>query len=61
MMVDGKSRIGVRLKKRENRILSISGQICQERNVHRSEIADIQRILGTHRHILQALSSKEAK
>lgn len=42
-----------------NRILSISGQICQESNVLRSEIADIQRVLGAHRHRLQALS-KEA-
>ena len=42
-----------------NRILSISGQICQESNVLRSEIADIQRVLGTHRHRFQALS-KEA-
>jgi hypothetical protein len=43
-----------------NRILSISGQICQESNVLRSEIADIQRVLGIPRHRLQALSSKEA-
>lgn len=43
-----------------NRILSISGQICQESNELRSEIADIQRVLGIHRHRLQALSSKEA-
>ncbi|KAH6716367.1 hypothetical protein BKA61DRAFT_342254 [Leptodontidium sp. MPI-SDFR-AT-0119] len=42
-----------------NRILSISGQMCQESNVLRSEISDIQRVLGTHRHRLQALS-KEA-
>jgi len=42
-----------------NRILSISGQICQESNVLRSEIADYQRALGTHRCGLQALS-KEA-
>jgi hypothetical protein len=44
-----------------NRILSISGQICQNKsNVLRSEIAEIQRVLGTHRHRLQALNSKEA-
>jgi len=42
-----------------NRILSISGQICQESDVLWSEIADIQRVLGAHRHGLQALS-KEA-
>jgi hypothetical protein len=42
-----------------NRILPISGQICQESNVIRSDIADYQRALGTHRHGLQALS-KEA-
>jgi len=42
-----------------NRTLSISGQICQGSNVLRSEIADIQRVLGVHRHRLQELSSKE--
>jgi hypothetical protein len=42
-----------------NRILSVSGRICRESDVLRSEIAGIQHELGIHRHRLQVLGSKE--